>query len=225
MAENDDRESLGQMVRRTAWPWGVGFVVLAILVGLLVGALIDRAQAAPSSSATASARVVPSCGESCSSSTVKSKRQGVKRFKRGRVDRQKANVHYKPGVKKKIKRKLHRAYKAADAAGRVPSNARATVTKAYLWRRFTATDSCGYRAMSGSPSLAQWTCDTPAPKINNQLSKNEITGLVCWSAAGLAVPSIVLSGGTATTFWGLVGVGAGASACSWGGMLREYGHD
>jgi hypothetical protein len=200
-------------------------VIAALIVGTLIGFGIDKALASESS-----ARQAPTCGDSCVSK-VRSKRQGVRKYKNNALGH-KGNTNYSPRVKRKIKKNLYQAYRRHSARGEVPVAARQQIearggsTKSYLWRRFKAVDSCGYQANPrGSGTWSRWTCDTEAPKINNQLSRDEIRGIVCFTVAGAAVPAVIVSapvGGSVG--WSLLGIGAGAAGCTWGPMLEKMGH-
>jgi hypothetical protein len=201
--------------RRMGWKIGILFVVLCIVIGLLAGWVISRADGAEGDRA---ARVpAPICDSGGCTSRVTTARMGVRKFKSNRLGHAVASMGYTRQQKRVILDELM-AVQRRQLARNTLSFAR-PLSRVGMWRNFTSHDNCFYRVSSGSPNTAVWSCKGPGPRIPPfDLTRRDVRGGICGGLAGIGVGGALASGVGGPWVW--LGIGAGFAACMWQDKLE-----
>jgi hypothetical protein len=204
--------------RRLGWRGGILLVVIAIIVGTLVGVLIDRAQADPATPAdSAQVRQLPPC-DACYAK-VRRPRQGARKYRHDRLGR----AHRMRYTSKQKRIIVHALAKARRRLAREHPTARlARASQAQLWRNFTAHDSCYYRVNPGPPNTATWSCDGGYRSFPDDAdwTGDDVDGAICSGLAGITVAGALAAGAGGPWLW--AGLGAGWAACVWQDNLHDY---
>jgi hypothetical protein len=203
------------MTRRLGWRGGALFVVMAIIVGTLVGMVVDRASSAPAPNTEAQS---PAPCNACIAQ-VDRPREGVRKFKRDQLGKA-HNVRYTKKQKRAITNALVEAQR--KLARKHPTARLAAATRAQLWRNFTDHDNCYFKVLPGSPSLASWTCDGTYRDWPDDAdwTGDDIDAVICSGVAGIGVGGALAAGLSGPWTW--AGIGAGWAACMWQDNLKDY---
>lgn len=213
-----------KMTTKPRWGWRIGilFVAICILVGLMVGAVITRAQA------------MPAPCDSCHS-VVKSKRMGVRKFKADMLGHVRKDIHYPRKAKRIILDKLM-AYQAhhPNSTGRLNMAAAPgdpgqglDWTRAQMWRNFVSHDNCIWEVNKSMPiNAAAWTCRPGhyqkwIDQADNW-TKRDVRGVICSGVVGIGVKGAFATGDATGPGapWVWAGFGAAWTACMWQDKLE-----
>lgn len=210
----------------TGWKGGVLFVALCVVLGLLAGAVITKAQGAvPTGGDSARSPACAYDGASCVA-RVYSKRDGVRKFRHVRLGHAADRMKYPPRLKRIFTAALVKAQRRNNRTARVAD----TRTAAQLWRNFTNHDDCVMRAQgagayAGRPMTCQAATDFIMNHKTRKIDKNVIRGAICGTITGIGIGGAIATGATTGPGapWVWAGIGAAGLACMWSEWLISKG--
>lgn len=213
-----------QMTRKEGIVWGVAIgVALALIGALLIGPLSEKADARPMCTVETAG-----CPEG---SRVATKKQGVKKFKNGKIDRAPKNVPYTKKARQAIAVKVMRVHNAQVSKQRGHFAADSMWSKAEAWQHVRRTDTCINAVEVGPAAPRGWmmTCDGIAAwsQFQSEHPKSDwkpwhirvsLCGGMTWIAykGALATP-IIAAGGRYT----IASIIAGGIYCAWGKNIEN----
>lgn len=209
-------------------------VIVLVLGGTLVGLLVDRALGvAPADRSLAASTVVgvvepelryPPAGPSGGSGYSRTRERpapAVRKFVRGRFDRQVRGYDYSRAQRRVITTAIRQAYRRRASATTKATGGVGAVTvpsRRAVWRRYRASDVCTAATwrpggFDQNPEYDWWACRSQLPPAT-VMTDREIRGYICGGYVGIALVG-ALAGGVGAG-WVFTGAGAAYTECFWG---------
>ena len=224
------------MTRRT-WTWRatIWFVVIALVVGGMVGWALTRAGAAEptdrahtASSASDGSRVRDVvCGEGpgCTGhSVVRTAAQGRRKYRGERLGRAAADVRYP----RKVRRVLVAEIRRAQRSGRLASSDAATgraMSATAVFRQFRSMDYCvpryRYETAKATCYREQGSYIDPTGLTKGKFTGRDVRTIICSGGAVGGLVGFAFRLGTVHPYGRALGVGAGWAVCMWQDVLEE----